>query len=70
MESEIVFFHTLHGFMGVHVVIMGIDDARRNVGAVVGSTLYIGQKLSSDKNCLTHYTGEAINLEQLLWVYG
>ena len=38
--------------MGVHVVLMGIDDAHRNVGAVIGGALYVGQQIRPYEACL------------------
>ena len=35
--------------MGIHVVLMSIDDAHCNVGAMVRGALYIGQKIGPDK---------------------
>lgn len=37
-KRRIALLYAPHCFMGIHVVVMGIDDTRCNVGTVVGGT--------------------------------
>ena len=52
LEFGVIVVYRVKRFVRVHIVIVGVDDTERDIGAMVTNSFKVCEKIGPDKSCL------------------